>query len=64
MVSQRRCAQLGLFFACFTLVTMLIVLFFGSYESASEGNRVGAAVKVAQDGESAISTAKMTAMSK
>jgi hypothetical protein len=64
MVSQRRCAQLGLFFACFTLVIMLTVLFFGSYESASGNSRVGAAVNVAHDGDNTISTAKMTAMSK
>lgn len=64
MISRRRCAQFGLILACFTLFTMLTVLFFGSYEFTPSQNRVGTVAKVARDKENTTPHIDVASMAK
>jgi TRAP-type mannitol/chloroaromatic compound transport system permease small subunit len=41
MLSRRRRAQIGLLSACFAMVTMLAVLYWGSWEAVSPEHRYG-----------------------
>ena len=64
MISQRRCAQFGLISACLTLVTMLTILFRGSYEAASGQHRFGVIANGSHDPENSAANVKVAAMGK